>query len=148
MSKAGGMAERRYENVVGRDLYLDPWWALENVLSEDAKILTDRLTERLGEPDLWFNNAFHVLLWGPRPIHRSWRPSFHANRTDVVGKLWVKFWLPWRAGRWGDGPLNERGLPYGANLLQEDVMLPEDLEALERYVQIAPYIEKIYSGGF
>ena len=89
-----------FSNRVGYDLYVNPWWALRRAGEEGLSwegCLVDCMGRTLGQPDLWFNGGFHELLWGPRSLHRVWRPRFSANLSATSGRLHRHMWLPWRA---------------------------------------------------
>lgn len=107
-----------FNNKVGYDLYLNPWWALEFQGLSGRRICSS-MTELLGPPDLWFQGIFHKLLWGPRHVHELWRPSIHASLSGGNGKVWFHLWLPWRAYALQSGKYS--GKPMGGNILDRDV---------------------------
>lgn len=123
----------------GYDAYLNPWWGVDTARSRE---LVHRMGAVLGEPDLWFQGAFHELLWGPRDLPRSWRPGFHVNVSGTNGKTWRNFWLPWRLKSLQEG----NSLPYAANVLDENTSWM-DVEYVEKYAEAVPKIRSWLKDG-
>jgi hypothetical protein len=116
----------------GCDIYLNPWWGARTARSSE---LIGRMGAVLGEPDLWFQGAFHELLWGPRDLPRSWRPGFLVNLSGTDGRLWRNFWLPWRLKSLQE----DCKLPYAANVLDTETC-ELDVEYVEKYALAIPKI--------
>jgi len=81
-----------FNNKLGLDIYLNPWWGLKTAFSKD---IIYELNKNFGEPDLWFNQMYHELLWGSREIDRIKRPRFCVNLSGTNGIVWRTFYLPW-----------------------------------------------------
>lgn len=127
-----------FNNQVGEDLYLNPWWGLDTIHSWSFKA---SLREAFGEPDLWFNGCFHELLWGPREVPKAYRPQFHVNLSGPQGRIYRSFWLPWRASHLVNTT------PYAANV-QDDVCNVSETPAINRYAEMLPRIIDAYSAGY
>lgn len=136
-----------FSNIVGDDLYVNPWWALRKINIPRVNAFVECMDRTLGPPDLWFTGLFHELLWGPRHLPRSWRPGFHANLSGHNGVLWRTFWLPWRAGRGGKSLTwtDHEGMehPFAANVTHFDIDFEKDVICMEAYAQKVMVIEPL-----
>lgn len=136
-----------FSNIVGDDLYVNPWWALRKRLNTYARTFVDCMDRTLGQPDLWFNGLYHELLWGPRDLPRLWRPSFHANLSGHSGTLYCSFWLPWRAGANENEAIQtsgrHKGMPMAANVLDYKISLSVDVFYMEAYFKEIPKIREL-----
>lgn len=136
-----------YSNILGLDLYLNPHWGIDTLCPVAKVFVYEHLNVVLGEPDLWFHgNMFHELLWGPRDLPRSWRPSFHINLSGTNALMWRNFWLPWRGTAMQICHQTGVPLPSKANTLERQIN-EDDIEGLDRYFGFIPKILFAFANG-
>lgn len=125
-----------FSSQVGQDTYYNPWWGLETLIDLGARELVEAMAKTWGQPDIWFHGGYHELLWGPRDIHRRWRPGFHVNLSGTNNHIWRSFWLPWR------GTLRFEGdtyYPYASNVSDNCVIL-DDIKIVPAYNEFIPHL--------
>lgn len=119
-----------FSNHVGDDLYLNPWWGIRRPqLSRHAQCVVALLNEGLGEPDLWFDDIRHRLLWRPRSVPEAWRPGF-CVAVSGNGNLYSHFWLPWR------GQFTASRRVHTAHVLDTE-FTDQDVDGARLYIEIA-----------